>query len=97
MSEFFFMLGNGRVPDDVYERADKIARVHGATLVRYFGPEKVHRYWFSGPNLGEPFDRNLAARVSQSILDAGILWFHQPPDPRWESPPRCSMITMEED
>ena len=69
MSLYFFGLGNGEVKRKVFERADKIARRYDAHLICYDDPAAGPRYWFSGPNLGAPFDKAMADGVAEAISD----------------------------
>lgn len=69
MSEYFFGLGPGHLSED----ARRIAKLHGADLVNYNDPGTgARRHWFTGPNRGEPFDRQLAAEVSGALEKAGV-------------------------
>ena len=75
MSEHMFGLGSGHLP----KLADKIASKHGARLVNYCDPgckcghgcakecPECNRHWFAGPNLGEPFDSEMARAVMADI------------------------------
>ena len=76
MSEYFFGLGPGWLP----KRADKIARKHGAYLVNYtdaqcscgygcrpYTCKRSRRHWFAGPNLGSPFDQQMANAVLNEL------------------------------
>jgi hypothetical protein len=82
MSEFMFGAGSGWLP----AKADKIAKKHGAYLVNYTDAQckcgygcKPHtckasrRHWFGGPNYGAPFDSQLAHRVEDELVEAGII------------------------
>lgn len=47
--------------------------IHVCWLVRYTeGDGSSPRYWFSGPNRGEPFDRDMAAAVKRDLIAAGV-------------------------
>ncbi len=63
MSEFHFLLGPGHLS----EKADKIAKRHGATLVNYTEPNGEKRHWFAGVNLGHPFDKQLSAAIRKDL------------------------------
>lgn len=72
MSEYIFESGSGKVGKREAARIDAIAKKHGATFVRYCGPECYcgkncggcnHRFWFAGPNRGEPFDSEMAKKT----------------------------------
>ena len=70
MSEYFFGLGNGKVLQherDRIERAIVRADLDGVGLVCINDPGPGWRYWFTGPNRGEPFDRRLAADVLAAV------------------------------
>lgn len=67
MSEYFFGLHRGHLTS----KADQIARRHGADHTNYTEPNGEKRGWFSGPNRGEPFDRQLARAVIADIEEAG--------------------------
>lgn len=77
MSEFQFGLGYGKVSGREKERAKGIARKHGAEFVAYRGLECVcgrgcrngcnHRYWFTAPNRGEPFDSMMVRAVLAEV------------------------------
>ena len=73
MSEYMFCVGKGLIPRKTASRMDEIARQEGA-----FGlnnpnlPGEGYRYWFAGPNLGEPFDSQMARRVVNAIRSAGL-------------------------
>lgn len=72
MSEFHFGVGRGRVKEDIAKKIDRIARTHGATFTTVTLPGEGPRYWFSGPNMGPPFDNAMARGVRASLIAAGI-------------------------
>ncbi|MCY3933533.1 MAG: hypothetical protein OXH70_17625 [Acidobacteria bacterium] len=72
MSEHFFGLGSGRVPDHVAVAVDAVAKRHDAHLVRYQDPASGPRYWFACPNRGAPFDGATAAAVLTDLESAGL-------------------------
>lgn len=72
MGEYFFGLGRGRVKASVERRVDRIAKKHGARFVAVKLPGEGPRFWFSGPNRGEPFDRALALEVLAAVAAEGI-------------------------
>ena len=61
-----FGQGNGEVSDREKSRVNRIAKKHGAEFIRY-RQEGSSRYWFSGKNLGEPFDSKIAQSVLQEV------------------------------
>ena len=69
VSEHFFGLGPGHLSD----RADEIAREHGAYLVNHTEPHGETRHWFACPNRGSPFDGATASAVMAALRDAGII------------------------
>lgn len=73
MSEFHFGVGTGRVSRSLYCRIARIAEKCGADFVNPSLPEGP-RYWFSGPNRGEPFDRALSHEVYAALEAEGIPW-----------------------
>jgi hypothetical protein len=72
VSEFNFGLGRGRLSAKDRRRVDAIAEKHGASFTNPRLPGDGDRYWFSGPNRGEPFDGQLARRVLAAVDAAGI-------------------------
>lgn len=62
MSEYFFGVGSRRVAAKVAAKLDRIATKHGASFVAVRLPDG-YRYWFAGPNLGHPFDKELSQTV----------------------------------
>lgn len=71
--EYAFGGGRGELAKRVYDRADKIARKHECVLVNVDLPGGGWRYWFAGPNLGEPFNREMARDVYADLRKAGLL------------------------
>jgi hypothetical protein len=77
---YTFGLGEGKISGRERARIDKIAEKHGATFVTHRGPEcrcgrgcigGCHgRYWFVGPNTGQPFDGNLARAL---LAEVGVI------------------------
>lgn len=65
---YLFLLGGGHLP----RKADLVARRHGARLVNYTEPNGSKRHWFTGPNLGNPFDGQLRADVLADLERAGL-------------------------
>jgi hypothetical protein len=72
VSDYFFGLGRGYVDKVTRARADDIAAEHGAWFVLVDLPGEGWRYWFAGPNRGEPFDRDLARAVLDELDAAGV-------------------------
>lgn len=74
MGEYMFGVGNGRLTERTAKAAERIARRHGCCLVRDSEVDgSSPRYWFSGPNRGEPFDRDMAAAVKRDLIAAGVV------------------------
>lgn len=63
MNEFLFGLHRGMLTDAEHARRTRIARDHRISYVRAYLPSEGHRSWFSGPNLGEPFNGALRDAV----------------------------------
>jgi hypothetical protein len=72
MTEYLFGAGNGRVKTRVADRIDRIARKHGARFVSCVLPGDGPRYWFAGPNRGDPFDQAMADAVWGELAAAGL-------------------------
>lgn len=73
MSEFLFGVGRGRVDAKKAKQVDAIARRHGARFITATMPGDGPKYWFSGPNAGFPFDRDMAEDVHADLAAAGIV------------------------
>jgi len=73
MSEHYFLLGNGRVPDHVAEAVDAVAARHDAHLCRHDDPATGWRYWLACDNRGAPFDGRTARAVVDDLDAAGLL------------------------
>lgn len=67
-STFQFGLGEGHLP----KKAAKIAQKHGADLINYTEPNGHKRHWFTGPNYGDPADKQVAATVLAEIAEMRI-------------------------
>ena len=66
MSEYIFGVTRVSTSDEEAECLDRICREEGGNgFVSYSAPGNDVRGWFTGPNLGFPFDRAL----STSVLD----------------------------
>ena len=69
MSQYFWGCNKGVVSDREatrIRRALKRAGLHNAYFTREALPNGPH-YWFSGPNRGEPFDRQLQAAAEAAV------------------------------
>lgn len=73
MSEYFFGLGRGKVADSIRDRVDDICRAHNVAFVNPTMPGEGPRYWFAGPNRGEPFDKALRKAVMADLEAAGLV------------------------
>ena len=69
MGEYMFGSGKGHLSN----RADRIARKHGATLVNYTEPRGEKRHWFAAKNRGNPFDERVRDAVLADLRAAGII------------------------
>ncbi len=68
MSEHMFGVTHAKVSARECNRRDRICREeggHGYTQIKEAGGGWLG--WFSGPNLGDPFDRDLAKRVTARV------------------------------
>lgn len=72
MSEYMWGVGRGEVAN--YDEIDRVAReVGGYGLTNVDLPGEGWRYWFSGPNLGSPFDAALERETREALSAAGLL------------------------
>ena len=72
MGDHLFGLGEGRIPDAVQDRAERIAKRHDASLMIYDDPASGWRYWFGCWNRGAPFDQATADAVLADLEAAGL-------------------------
>lgn len=72
---FHFGLTRKKFDRKTGEAIHGIAREHGADFIGpiYQAGLELHG-WFSGPNLGDPFDRALRNAVMQDVKLAGFGW-----------------------
>lgn len=79
MSEHHFGLGRGKLSKATIQKVDRVVRPLGVTLVTYRDPGNGHRFWFCGPNLGEPFNQALSQQTRKALETAGVdLWPSHP-------------------
>ena len=72
MSEHMWGVGRGEVARA--DEIDAVAReVGGYGLSNPKLPGEGWRYWFSGPNRGQPFDRALERETWEALKAAGLL------------------------
>ncbi len=69
---FFFAVGRGHVDLVTKARCEEIAQENAAAFVSVNMPGEGWRYWFEGPNRGDPFDRELAKTVLGQLAAEGI-------------------------
>jgi len=74
VSEYMFGITRVRVSNSVAKKLDAICKAEGGT--GFTGPVTIPgnnvKGWFTGPNLGSPFDRDLSNRVQLAIEGAGL-------------------------
>lgn len=71
MSQFMFGLGRGYLPASTAKKVDRIAQNHGCDF-----HQAENSHWFSGPNLGSPFDSAMRDAVFAELQTAGLLtWY----------------------
>jgi len=75
--QYHFGCGKGRIADKTAKRINEIARENGARFTATNMPGDGWCYWFSAPNLGEPFDRQTAAAVWAALERAGLARGHE--------------------
>jgi len=72
MAEYCFGANarDGRTPGRERDRRNRIAKRHGCTWVEIFDQGTGQwKSWFTGPNRGDPFDRQMAARVMAELQE----------------------------
>lgn len=69
MKDHLFGVGRGHLP----QKADTIARQHGARLVNYTEPNGARRHWFACESKGSPFDTNTARETVAALRRAGLI------------------------
>lgn len=69
MSEYMFGITRIRPTAQVAEQLDRICREEGGTGFQWCGQAGVKMGWFTGPNRGAPFDRNLRDRVLRRVAN----------------------------
>ena len=67
MSEHMFGVTRAKLSAREVRRRDRIAKAAGAHGFNYTKDGQGHIGWFTGPNLGSPFDRDMARRVLGAI------------------------------
>jgi len=72
MSEYHFGVGRGKIPASIAKKIHAVASKHGAAFVNTYIPGDGYRYWFSGPNYGQPFDQALARTVDAALTAASL-------------------------
>lgn len=72
MGSFLFGSGSGKVSMSRARKADRIAQRHGARCIVADLPEGA-RYWFTAPNMGDPFDKATAKAVLEDLEAAGLV------------------------
>lgn len=72
MSEYMFGVGRGKVSAAKAKKVNTIAKKHDARFIAANIPGDGFKYWFSGPNLGAPFDKAMADAVYADLDTAGI-------------------------
>jgi hypothetical protein len=74
MSEFMFGITKKSVTKVVAKRLNAICIEQGGT--GFTGPVSIpgndNKGWFTGPNLGNPFDERLAKDVRRAVESAGL-------------------------
>ena len=72
MSEYMFGSGNGELTDDAREQIDAIAGENDCCVINPKLPGESWRYWFAGPNRGNPFDGAMRNAVMADLCTAGL-------------------------
>lgn len=69
MSEHTYGVSRVRLTRAQARKLERIAARHDSTLVEVDLPGSGYQRWFAGPNLGFPFDRDVAAAVAHEIAE----------------------------
>lgn len=69
MSEHMYGVSRTRITRAQADKLERIAKRHDSTLVEAIIPGIGYQRWFAGPNLGFPFDRDVAAAVAREIAE----------------------------
>lgn len=70
MGEYMFGIMRTKLNQRTINRLDKICKEEGGHGLNGGNiPGTGIQYWFCGPNYGDPFDRQLAARVKARVRE----------------------------
>lgn len=72
MSEYMFGITKTEPSQKVYDQLDAICKEEGGFGFTWLDIPGNRIGWFSGPNLGSPFDEDLARRVLTRCENKGI-------------------------
>ena len=72
MSQHMFSVSRNKPSRANARRIASIAKRHECTFVEYVDPGSKYQNWFSGPNLGHPFDDAMARAVMGDLRAAGL-------------------------
>lgn len=72
MSEYFFGVGRGQLRAEVREKINALASTRDSYIINTNTPGEGWRYWFAGPNRGEPFDSSMKLGVMDKLRAAGF-------------------------
>lgn len=67
MSVYLFGMGYGKLSATDVRARKRAARAEGCSFIHADMPGEGWRFWFSGPNLGSPFDQNMERRVFSAL------------------------------
>ena len=73
-NETFFMVGVGLIPNKQRKKIERVLKKLGDD-VDFINPNLPEgpRFWFSGPNLGEPFNSRMERETRAALAAAGLL------------------------
>ena len=72
MDCYLFGVRRGWLEDAEVQRYEAVAEKHGVDFYYCNMPGEGLKSWFSGPNMGAPFDRRLAESVQHDLKKAGV-------------------------
>lgn len=72
MSQFMFGISRQKPTRKEAKIMERAAKAEGCDFIEADLPGTGYQRWFAGPNMGFPFDRDMANRVKARIEKAGV-------------------------
>ena len=72
-------LFSGKLSEAREAAIDAVIEPFDAIVIPYVEPGRdgAHRGWISSPNMGEPFDRDRVAEITEALVKADLWPIHQ--------------------